>query len=137
MEWALRLLVVDDDSELLAALREFLIEEGFDVQTASDGFAAVEIARHRPLDLVLTDLHMPGLAGVDVLRRLQELETPLKVIAMTADTTFLEALAKSWGATVLLRKPFELDDLIASIRDACPRAGVRGTALRHREGDSR
>ena len=137
MESAPRLLVVDDEDDVLISLTEFLEEEGFEVATASNGSTALELVKRSRPDLVLTDLHMPGLGGTEMLRRLQELDPPVKAIAMTADAACPERQLKDWGAIGLIRKPFELDDVLARIREACAAGGVSEDRVRHKRVASR
>ena len=125
MKAAPRLLVVDDEDEVLISLKEFFTEEGFEVATASSGSTALELVKRSPPDLVLTDLHIPGVDGIRMLRRLQELDPPVKAIAMTADAACPERHVKHWGAIGLIRKPFELEDVLACVRHACGACRVR------------
>lgn len=124
MEPAPRLLVVDDEEDFLILLKEFLVKEGFEVATATSGSTALELVKRSRPDLVLTDLHMPGVGGIEMLRRLQELDPGVKAIAMTADAACRERHVRRWGAIGLIRKPLELEDALARIRQACDARGI-------------
>ena len=81
-----RVLVVDDDRTQRALLRRFLTSDGYDIELAEDGAAALDIVQSTPIDVVVTDMRMPGMNGRELLRRLQELDASLPVIVMTAFT---------------------------------------------------
>src|SRR6478609_7489982 len=79
-----RILIVDDEANARAALSEILRDEGYETETAADGFKALgKLAAFAP-DLVLTDLKMPGMAGLALLDRLRAADPELPVIVMTA-----------------------------------------------------
>lgn len=103
-----RILVVDDDHGALRALAELLRAEGFAISTAPDGEAALGEIRHARPDLVLTDLKMPGIDGVQLCKRLRELDRDLPIIIMTAHSdmqSVIESLRA--GAEDFLLKPLE------------------------------
>ena len=116
-----RLLVVDDDQVLRAALRIVLEGAGYDVLEAADGDAGLRLYREQGADLVLVDIFMPGRDGLEVIRALRGAIPRPKMIAMSgAERTgvldLLEAAA-AFGAARTLRKPFEPRDLLAAIRE--------------------
>lgn len=113
-----RILVVDDDEVILAAVSGILIQEGFRVETATNGSEALDsVERGRP-DVVLLDMRMPVLDGWAFARVLREREIDLRIVVMTAAQD-----AKRWaeeiGANSYLAKPFDLEDLIAVVEKAC------------------
>ena len=112
-----RLLVVDDDATVLVSLAEALAEEGFDVATAGDGAAALEVlARERP-DVVLSDVRMPELDGIALLRLVRERAPGTDVVLMTAfDDMPTVVTAMREGAAEFLVKPLELDGLLGVLR---------------------
>jgi two-component system response regulator MprA len=123
-EPAARILVVDDDAEVRASMRRGLATAGFAVLLAEDGASALRQVRDDPPDLVVLDIMMPGLDGLDVVRRLRAGDEVLPVIMVTARDTVPDRVAGlDAGADDYLIKPFALSELIARIR-------VR---LRHRE----
>jgi two-component system response regulator MprA len=111
---------VDDDASITAFLRRALAYEGYGVETAADGESALVAARDRPPDLVVLDLMLPGLDGVEVLRRLRagELEGDrLPVLMLTArDGLSDRVIGLDAGADDYLAKPFALEELTARLR---------------------
>jgi DNA-binding NtrC family response regulator len=116
-----RLLVVDDDRAILALIGTIAVAEGFDVATTVNGEDAMTQLRHRPADLALLDLRMPGVTGLDVLRAVRDITPKCKVVLMTGFGTIDSAVeAVKLGALDYLTKPFDLQrlrQLLAAIRD--------------------
>ena len=106
------LLVVDDEIEICDFLRNFFSEKGYDVFFATDGEQALTQSRQKHPDLVLLDVRMPGISGLEVLHRLRNEENPPKVVMITAveDREVIEE-AKRLGAEDYIIKPFVLDYL--------------------------
>lgn len=110
---SVRVLVVEDDPNVRRDVADVLVEEGYEVEQAADGFAALERARARRPDVVLLDLYLPlmdGWALRTALRALDANHEPV-VIVMTTDRYAREE-AKQLGAQGCLPKPFDLDDLL-------------------------
>ena len=116
-----RLLVVDDDRAILTLIGTIALAEGFDVATTINGDDAMKQLRHRPADLVLLDLRMPGVTGLDVLRAIREISPRCKVVLMTGYATIDSAVeAVKLGAIDYLTKPFDLQRLrrlLSSVRE--------------------
>lgn len=111
-----RVLLVDDDAELLALLEEFLRGEGFEVVTAGDGEAGLKAARERAPDLVVLDVMLPRLGGFDVLRRLRE-ASAMPVLMLSARGEPVDRIVGlELGADDYLAKPFNPRELAARIR---------------------
>jgi DNA-binding response OmpR family regulator len=109
-------LVVDDDANVREALQWALEDEGFEVETASDGLQAVQRGVARRPDLVLLDLTLPVLDGYRVASDLRAAHgKDLPILAMTADGQ-AESKAERAGAYAFVRKPFELGRLLEIIR---------------------
>ncbi len=104
-----RVLVVDDDRTQRALLQRFLRSDGYDVELAEDGAAALELVQSMPIDVVLTDMRMPGMNGRELLTRLQALDASLPVIVMTAFTDLQDAvdLVTREGAAYYIQKPIQ------------------------------
>lgn len=117
-----RILVVDDEQPLARALRTNLEARGYDVDVANDGTQAVVIAADRHPDLVILDLGLPGLDGLEVLRSLRGwTTTPVIVLsARGAETDKIEALDA--GADDYVAKPFGMGELLARVRAALRRS---------------
>jgi DNA-binding NtrC family response regulator len=114
-----RVLVVDDDPGVRYTLREILESEGLAVDDAADGAAALAAYDARPVPLVVTDLRMPGVDGMELLRRLSALPRPPRVVVVTAHGSERQAVeAMKAGAHDYFRKPFEKDELLAVVRRA-------------------
>ena len=126
-------LIVDDDQDLRSTLSEFLTAEGFVTRQARDGREALaEIEREWP-DAMLLDILMPGLGGLRTLEKVRALDPHLPVILMTAtlDPSLLRHAISS-GASAVLAKPLQLDDVAAALRWQEPnaRAGAAPPAKR-------
>src|SRR5688572_10654328 len=116
------LLVADDDPGLRESLERALSREGYRVILASDGRAALERLQAGGIDLVVTDLKMPGLSGLELLRAARALMPDLAVILLTAFGTVEEAVrAMKEGAYDFLTKPFRREQLIKLIDKALER----------------
>ncbi len=109
-----RVLVVDDEPELLRAVARILRAAGFDVATAGNGMDALERLAEQPFDVMLVDLVMPGMTGLDVLKKAKAFHGSLEVITMTAfaDVDTAVAAVKA-GAYDFLTKPFSSSDTVA------------------------
>ena len=116
-----RLLVVDDDRAILTLIGTIALGEGFDVATTVSGEDAMKQLRHRPADLVLLDLRMPGVTGLDVLRSIRDISPRCRVVLMTGFGTIDSAVeAVKLGALDYLTKPFDLQrlrQLLANVRE--------------------
>jgi len=113
---ATRVLVVDDEAPIVELLRGYLAREGWDVFAASDGPAAVEMARERAPDVVVLDVMLPGLDGFEVLRQLRTFSDAY-VIMLTARAEEIDRIVGlSAGADDYLVKPFSPRELVARVR---------------------
>ncbi|MBI1967774.1 MAG: sigma-54-dependent Fis family transcriptional regulator [Gemmatimonadetes bacterium] len=120
------ILIIDDESGILDTLRILLKNEGFDVTTAQGGKAGLEQLRAAAPDIVLTDVRMPQVTGIDILEtvRAQDPETP--VILMTAQASLQTAIqAVNEGAFYYIQKPFSNDDMVAICRRAAEHRQLR------------
>lgn len=112
----MRILVVDDDPQILSVLKRGLAFEGYGVDTAENGEKALAIARQTPPDLVILDIMMPGLDGIEVTKRLRQ-ASDVPVLLLTAKGTTPDKVAGlDAGADDYLVKPFSLDELLARVR---------------------
>jgi CheY-like chemotaxis protein len=115
------ILVVDDEEDVREGLGRLLEMEGYDVTTAENGLVALERAKEQRFDLVLTDLRMPGLGGVETLIGLKQLHPEMPVIMVTAYAS-AETVdrCKHEGAYGYVMKPFDLKHLLRVIEEAVP-----------------
>lgn len=112
-----RVLVVDDDERIAAAVRRALAYEGYEVATAHDGPAALEAARESHPDLIVLDVMMPGLDGIEVVRRIRAAGDEVAVLMLTAKTTVPDRVeGLDAGADDYLVKPFAYEELLARVR---------------------
>jgi CheY-like chemotaxis protein len=112
------ILVADDDQSIRLLLGELLAKAGYAVTVAPDGTAAIQHIRRKPFDLVMLDVHMPGMNGLEVLQKLKDLGRRAKVIIMTADNTpetLLEAVREQ--ADRYVPKPFRTQALLELVSD--------------------
>lgn len=111
-----RILVVDDDPEILRLLRRGLMYEGYSVDTASDGNSALAAARDNPPDLVILDIMMPGMNGVEVTRRVRQASS-VPILLLTAKTAVQDKVAGlDSGADDYMVKPFDFNEMVARVR---------------------
>lgn len=119
---AARILVVDDDATIAEVVSRYLIREGFDVETVSDGRTALDRALAEPPDLVILDLMLPGMGGLEVCRRLRAL-APVPVIMLTARGDEADrVIGLELGADDYVAKPFSPKELVARVRAVLRRA---------------
>jgi DNA-binding NtrC family response regulator len=125
-EEAPRVLIVDDESGILDSLRILLKTEGFLPFTAHGGKQGVERLQELRPDIVLTDVRMPDVGGVQVLAAARQLDADLPVILMTAQATLQSAMqAVNEGAFYYIQKPFRNDELVAILRRAAEHRRLR------------
>ena len=117
-----RILVVDDEPQLIRVLRTGLKSRGYDIRAAADGLAGLELFTDWRPDLVITDLAMPNVDGLEFCRRLREFsQVPIIVLsAKGEEKTKVEAL--DIGADDFVTKPFGIDELLARVRASLRRA---------------
>jgi len=120
-----RILVVDDDDQIAAIVRDGLTRMGYRVELAADGPAALAAVRAQPFDLVILDLLLPGMDGVEVCQRLRARGGP-PVIMLTARDAVAEKIAGlDSGADDYVTKPFVLEELVARVRAVLRRHAPR------------
>jgi two-component system response regulator HydG len=130
-----RVVIADDDESARVGLGALLQEEGFDVVLAADGAAALARVQESPTDVLVTDLRMPGMDGLELLRRAHEVLPELIVVLMTASTEIDTAVrAMKDGAEHYLTKPLQVDELLVVLRRALESRRLQGetTELRTR-----
>ncbi len=119
-------LIIDDESGILDTLRILLKKEGFEVVVAQGGKAGLDAIRSAGADIVLTDVRMPQVTGLDILQAVKEHDPMTPVILMTAQASLQSAIqAVNAGAFYYLQKPFANDELIAILRRACEFRQIR------------
>jgi two-component system KDP operon response regulator KdpE len=124
-----RILVVDDEPQILRVLRRGLESQGFEVATAPDAESGLDIFKATAVNLIVTDLRMPGLGGAELCGRVRQSSTvPIIVLSVKGDeTTKVEALDA--GADDYVTKPFGIEELLARIRALMRRAAAAPASL--------
>src|SRR6266508_3558548 len=113
-----RILVVDDERSMRELLAIVLRREGYEVLLAENGRAAIELLEHEPVDLLISDIKMPDLSGVDVLRAAKKIDQDILGIMITAFASTETAVeAMRLGACDYLSKPFDIDLLKMKVRE--------------------
>lgn len=125
-----RILLVEDEEKLARMVELELQYEGYEVEKAFDGRTGLELALSGRFDLVLLDIMLPQLSGMEVLRRLRR-ESDLPVIMLTARDSVVDKVSGlDSGADDYITKPFDIEELLARIRAALRKGGsAKGTLL--------
>jgi two-component system response regulator MprA len=111
------ILIVDDDNRVTSALRRTLAYEGYQVSITANGEGALSIVRTRPPDVVILDLMLPGIDGLEVCRRLRSAGDSIAVLMLTARDAVADRVAGfETGADDYLVKPFALEELLARVK---------------------
>jgi len=125
----MRILVVDDDPEIVSFLKRGLIYEGYTVDTASNGTEALAKARESEPDLVILDIMMPGIDGIEVCKRFRQVSA-VPILMLTAKGTVADrVVGLDSGADDYLVKPFAFDELLARMRALLRRRQPRDREL--------
>jgi len=115
----MRILVVDDETVIRDALKRILDDQRFLVETCSSGYGAIELLHKQDFDLIVTDLKMPGMSGIEVLKAVKALQANVPVIIITGYATVDTAVeAMKNGAFDYLTKPFSPDQILAKVDEA-------------------
>jgi DNA-binding NtrC family response regulator len=113
------ILIIDDDKSILSFLKERLMYEGFNVLTAINGKQGMKLFNDKPVDLVITDIIMPGEIGFDIIAEMKRICPDIKIIAISGMglgmiETCLKT-AKFSGAEYTFAKPFEISNLLTAV----------------------
>ena len=120
-----RVLVVDDQAPNVRLLQAILTPRGYDVSTASSGEEALAILEKDDMDLVLLDIVMPEITGIDTLERLLQADTGARVVMVSsvgAEDTVRDCLKK--GAKSFLQKPLQKEGMLNILKNVCQQTGV-------------
>ena len=133
----LRVLIVGDDPQIARVLRTVLATEGYQVRSATDGEAALSTFTEWQPQLVLTDLFMPHMDGIELCRRIRATSAvPIIVLSATGEER-MKVAALDCGAHDYITKPFGIDELLARIRATLRRSGVVSEGASFEVGDFR
>lgn len=116
-----KILIVDDQFGIRILLNEVFQKEGYNTFQAANGLQALDIVQKHDPDLVLLDMKIPGMDGIEILKRMKELEPDIRVIIMTAygELDMIQE-AKNLGAITHFSKPFDIDDIRAAVKNNLP-----------------
>src|SRR4030065_2557329 len=107
-----RILVVEDDAEMKSLLKDFFEEDRFEIDSVSNGSEAFRKIAREPFDLIITDIRMPGLTGLDILPGIKKLQPEVSIIVITAfGSEEVHRKALDRGASAYLEKPIRMDEL--------------------------
>lgn len=108
----LKLLIVDDQKGIRRLLTEVFLEYGYEIESCANGIRALEVIPEFKPDLIIMDVKMPGMNGIDVLRKLRDTDKDIRVIMMTAygDQHYVNQ-AEALGVARFIIKPFDLNEL--------------------------
>ncbi len=123
-----KILIVDDDQDVLDTLKFALKLEGYEVMSAANGHDALNTLHSNGIDLVITDIKMPMINGVELIRRIRESDEEIEIIALTGHATVETAIdvLKNGGAFDFLRKPLEdVNQLFLTMEKALERRRLR------------
>ena len=130
-----RILIVDDERQILRMLRMALQSNGYEVTSAGNGVEALEKMKEQPPDLVITDLAMPGMNGVELTHAIRQGgETPVIVLSVR-DSEAMKVRALDQGADDYVTKPFNMPELLARVRAQLRRAPAIAAETRLEAGD--
>ncbi len=114
-----KVLLVDDEQEFTQVLSERMRSRGLDVVTAEDGLSALKKAEEQSFDAIILDIRMPGIDGIETLRRLRQINPNLQIIMLTGQASVKAGIeATKLGAMDFLEKPADLKQLLEKIREA-------------------
>lgn len=119
------ILVIEDDAFLRSALRRILRLLGHEVLEAAEGEEGIRRFREHPVEIVITDIFMPGMDGIETIGELRRIEPQAKIIAISGggqrrDLSFL-GMARKFGADRTLAKPFSTEEILAAVEDLLER----------------
>ncbi|WP_313803033.1 response regulator [Cytobacillus sp.] len=116
-----KILIVDDQFGIRILLNEVLQKEGYNTYQAANGIQALEIVSKHSPDLVLLDMKIPGMDGIEILKRMRVIDKDIRVIIMTAygELDMIQE-AKDLGALTHFAKPFDIDDIRSAVKEYLP-----------------
>ncbi|QFT90960.1 Sporulation initiation phosphotransferase F [Bacillus sp. THAF10] len=120
-----KLLIVDDQYGIRILLNEVFQKEGYQTFQAANGYQALDIVEKHSPDLVLLDMKIPGMDGIEILKRLKAINSDIQVIIMTAygELDMIQE-SKDLGAITHFAKPFDIDEIREAVRKNMPKQSV-------------
>ena len=133
----IKLLIIEDDSVLRSGLEEILVGEGYEVDTADNGITGLKLFENKKHDIVLTDLVMPAMNGMEVLKEVSKINPKTHVVVITAFATVENAVeAIKLGAADYISKPFKIDEIQTKIKKILEEAKFEKTTAPALDSDS-
>jgi CheY-like chemotaxis protein len=121
-----RVLVADDDADVRESLRKVLVAAGYQVDVAGDGQSLLALHREKPADVLLIDIYMPDVDGLEAMIRLKSEFPGVKIIAISGggfrDGADVLTMAAHLGAVRTVAKPFTVDEVVSAVREVVGRA---------------
>jgi two-component system, response regulator, stage 0 sporulation protein F len=116
-----KILIVDDQYGIRILLNEVFQKEGYETHQAASGYQALEILEKNAPDLVLLDMKIPGMDGIEILKRMKVIDQDIRVIIMTAygELDMIQE-AKDLGALIHFAKPFDIDEIRDAVKKYLP-----------------
>ncbi len=122
----MKILVLDDDKAICHVLSDFLTTQGHQVEVCHAGEAAIQLTEESPADVALVDIKLPGISGIQTLKKLKSISPNTEVVMITGEGDISSAIeALEYGAFAYIRKPFDLYDLLSTVRKARERQIMR------------
>ena len=112
-----RVLIADDEQRLLDSMKVLIemLDDEFEVYSANNGIQALELINGLDIDLLITDIQMPDMDGLELIREVYEKYPSIKMLAMSGAGDLYLRAAKTFGASYVFNKPFEIDELTSTI----------------------
>jgi DNA-binding NtrC family response regulator len=121
-----RILIVDDNREIRSILEEYLREEGYQAEGAGDGQEALEMHHETPFDLIITDLNMPGMTGIELIKEINKNDKGTEFIIITGYASLDTAIeAVKAGAFDYIVKPFRIEELKVVIKNVKDKVALK------------
>ena len=126
----LNLLIVDDEPDMLHFARVFFVKGGYEVFTAESGLEALDLIRRHNIDMIITNIKMPGMDGMELLREVNKVKPQMIKIILSGGLT-LDRIKEAirLGCRAYIAKPIEIDELRATVNKVSVSPGIEGTIL--------
>ncbi|MBU8714105.1 response regulator transcription factor [Brevibacillus parabrevis] len=121
-------MLIEDDTQIVEMLRNYLVKEGYDVSEAFNGLEGISLFRQKAFDIVIVDVMMPKLDGIEVIKLIREKSSVPILIMSAKDSDVDKAIGLGFGADDYIAKPFSLIEVTARIKAAIRRATTYSTA---------
>jgi two-component system, OmpR family, alkaline phosphatase synthesis response regulator PhoP len=131
MEKRKHILLVEDDESILFGLQDILENKGYQISTASNGIEGLKNALEKAIDLLILDIMLPGMNGLDICKKIKKEKFELPIIMLTAKNSEMDKISGlDYGADDYITKPFSLSELLARIRAIIRRTSPEKNILR-------